>query len=75
MGAFVYTVIAADVVRLRDLRKRLQRSLSFVYVEIYPICAVISKVLLRMLCLHCINERTFSTNVSGYECLFHVSWF
>jgi len=34
MGAFVYAVTAADVVRLRHLRKRLQRRLSFVYAGI-----------------------------------------
>jgi len=34
MGAFVYAVTAADVIRLRHLRKRLQRSLSFVYAGI-----------------------------------------
>jgi len=57
LGAFVYVVTAA-VIRLRHLRKRLQRSLSFVYAGIYPICAVISEVLLRMLCLqYCINEH------------------
>jgi len=33
MSTFVYAVTAADV-RLRHLRKRLQRSLSFVYAEI-----------------------------------------
>jgi len=58
LGAFVYAVTAADVVCLRHLRKWLQRSLSFVYAGIYPICAVISEVLLRMLCLqYCINEH------------------
>jgi len=37
LGAFIYAVTAADVVRLRHLRKQLQRSLSFVYAGIYPI--------------------------------------
>jgi len=74
MSAFVYAVTAADVVRLRHLRKRLQRSLSFVYAGIYSICAIISKDLLRMLCSqYCINERTINTNVSG--CVFHVNRF
>jgi len=47
-GAFVYAITAADVVRLR-------RDIS---------CAVISEVLLRMLCSqYCINERTLCMNV------------
>jgi len=37
MGVFVYAVTAANVVRLRHLQKRLQRSLLFVYARIYPI--------------------------------------
>ncbi|XP_067209215.1 uncharacterized protein [Linepithema humile] len=59
MGAFVYAVTAADVVRLLRLRKRLQRSLSFVYAGMYPICAGTLEVLLWMLCLqYCVNEYT-----------------
>jgi len=70
MGAFVYAVATADVVRLLRLRKRLQRSLSFVYAGMYPICAATSEVLLWMLCSqYCVNERKLRKNFLLYSYL------